>query len=352
MPDQTFSEELYDDAALKDAVDRMANLIKTHATKAYVDGKVAEASGDSSEALSEAVSELKENLSESVSDLKSAITNTVICNPTTTAGKINGTGTIGQAGSNLEVYTSIINALPGQKFRFYAKYASNYTMWAFYATYDINGNFKERIEISTAKSGEIDETITLGENVYGIAFTYRTNGLDNSTIESYLESESIAERLKTVNDYPAMKDNVEKLEKDIYKNIEVNADDFMTGNVTMSSSGWNYNESYTKRVVTKKNTTIHLEKGIKIGLTDYSDYITQMEGDYIILIARAEGHETDLSSKSELLNLLFFENTNALIYKVDALDKGSASGILFLTGISKKKSFKDLEGQIRPGVHS
>jgi len=36
MPDQTFSEELYDDKALKDAVDKMANLIKTHATKSFV----------------------------------------------------------------------------------------------------------------------------------------------------------------------------------------------------------------------------------------------------------------------------------------------------------------------------
>lgn len=42
MPDQTFSEELYDDKALKDAVDRMANLIKTHTTKAYVDSAVEE----------------------------------------------------------------------------------------------------------------------------------------------------------------------------------------------------------------------------------------------------------------------------------------------------------------------
>ena len=40
MPDQTFSEELYDDTALKDAVDRMANLIKTHATRSYVDSAV------------------------------------------------------------------------------------------------------------------------------------------------------------------------------------------------------------------------------------------------------------------------------------------------------------------------
>jgi len=40
MPDQTFSEELYDDTALKEAVDRMANLIKTHATKLYVDSAV------------------------------------------------------------------------------------------------------------------------------------------------------------------------------------------------------------------------------------------------------------------------------------------------------------------------
>lgn len=118
MPDQTFSEELYDDTALKDAVDRMASLIKTHATKAYVDSAVEQkqdnltfdstptasstnpvTSGGVKTALDakqdtlifdskptaestkpvtsggvyEAVSELKENLSESVSDLKSEI---------------------------------------------------------------------------------------------------------------------------------------------------------------------------------------------------------------------------------------------------------------------------------------
>jgi hypothetical protein len=65
MPDQTFSEELYDDAALKEAVDKMVKVMKNHATKEYVDDKVTDAS--------EAVNELKENLSESVDELKSAL---------------------------------------------------------------------------------------------------------------------------------------------------------------------------------------------------------------------------------------------------------------------------------------
>lgn len=63
MPNQTFSEELYDDTALKDAVDRMAEVMKTHATKAYVDKKVAEAGGDSIEALSEAIQAISQALS-------------------------------------------------------------------------------------------------------------------------------------------------------------------------------------------------------------------------------------------------------------------------------------------------
>ena len=62
MPNQTFSEELYDDTALKDAVDRMAEVMKTHATKAYVDEKVAEAGGDSIDALSEAIQAISQAL--------------------------------------------------------------------------------------------------------------------------------------------------------------------------------------------------------------------------------------------------------------------------------------------------
>lgn len=103
MPDQTFSEELYSDTALKEAVDRMANLIKTHATKGYVNSALenkqnkltfdsAPSSGSSNpvtsggvktalDAVAEDISSLNEDLSdvndrldENVNDLKSAIT--------------------------------------------------------------------------------------------------------------------------------------------------------------------------------------------------------------------------------------------------------------------------------------
>lgn len=124
MPNQTFSEELYDDAALKEAVDRMANLIKTHATKAYVDSAVEEkqnkltfdstptasstnpvTSGGIKTALDAVdidISSLNEdiaNLSESAGDLKSAIINSnngrEIINAAFVNGSVNGTtGTV------------------------------------------------------------------------------------------------------------------------------------------------------------------------------------------------------------------------------------------------------------------
>ena len=87
MPGQTFSEELYDDAALKEAVDKMVNLIKTHATNGYVNSEVEKKQDNltfdstptassmnpvTSAGIHAAIGELKENLNNNVSDLKSA----------------------------------------------------------------------------------------------------------------------------------------------------------------------------------------------------------------------------------------------------------------------------------------
>lgn len=54
--------DLYDDTALKEAVDRMAELIESHATKTYVDEKVEGASEDFNDALSEAIQAINQAL--------------------------------------------------------------------------------------------------------------------------------------------------------------------------------------------------------------------------------------------------------------------------------------------------
>lgn len=88
MPDQTFSEELYDDKALKDAVDRMANLIKTHATKAYVDSAVKEkqdaltfdstpTAGSTNPVTSGGIKAAVDSVDTEIGELKSALNATV-----------------------------------------------------------------------------------------------------------------------------------------------------------------------------------------------------------------------------------------------------------------------------------
>ena len=100
-------------------------------------------------------------------------------------------------------------------------------------------------------------------------------------------------------------EQIEEIRSNIGKRDYVSL--FELGGISISASGWSYSASNT-RVRTKEGTTIHLKAGVTIGLADYSDarfyvgwhtddgydfndgwkrsdYVTTVEGDYVILIS-------------------------------------------------------------------
>lgn len=133
-----------------------------------------------------------------VTDLKSALTINEELYVETTSGKINESGTIGDAGSNQEVYTNLIPISVGQKIHFTATYLTTYTMWAYYATYDIDGVFIERTLISNSSAKKLDEIITIPSGASFIRLTFRTSGLSEYVISTYFNSDAINLRINDV----------------------------------------------------------------------------------------------------------------------------------------------------------
>lgn len=116
------------------------------------------------------------------------------------------------------------------------------------------------------------------------------------------------------------------------KLIEVTLDknDFRIGNITITTSGWEYGTS-TKRVSTREGFTFKLIKGDIIGLTDYtdarfyfgwrlsdgtykakgwntSDCVVEEDGDYVILISNLS--ETTQTSVDALFSMLTIERVS------------------------------------------
>lgn len=133
-----------------------------------------------------------------ITNVKSDLTTAGEVHVETTSGKINETGSIGDAGSNKEVYTNLIPVSAGQKFHFTATYLTNYTMWAHYAIYDSNGLFIERKLISNSYAKILDEIITIPTGVNFIRFTFRTNGLSEYNISTYFNSDAINIRMNDI----------------------------------------------------------------------------------------------------------------------------------------------------------
>ena len=110
--------------------------------------------------------------------------------------------------------------------------------------------------------------------------------------------------------------------------------DYERGNVGITAAGWNYDDQYTQtmRVRIKEGYEVRLKTGDVIGLKDYSnaryyfgyrnldgeyidlktgwlteDYTVVGEGDYIMLVARPDGMEAELSEEEvEALGSLMF----------------------------------------------
>jgi hypothetical protein len=105
-------------------------------------------------------------------------------------------------------------------------------------------------------------------------------------------------------------------------NIRLDYSKFELGNISITNNGWTYSAS-SKRVRTNENTSIHLPKGIRMGFMDYTncryylgwyanetyynsggwlraDFVTPVEGDYVILLSNVT--EVTLTSKSDLLD--------------------------------------------------
>lgn len=111
-------------------------------------------------------------------------------------GYITTSGTIaGQNATNLEVYTNRIKAKKGYKFNLKLTYGSENGMWCAYALYDENGQFISRTTLDAGisrKYGSYDVTID-AENAYYVAFSFRTYGNCESTIKSYMLTQTLQE---------------------------------------------------------------------------------------------------------------------------------------------------------------
>lgn len=112
------------------------------------------------------------------------------------AGYISTSGSISsQSQTNLEVYTNKIKAKNGYKFNLKLTYGSENGMWCAYALYDENGQFISRTTLDAGisrKYGSYDVTID-AENAYYVAFTFRTYGNCESTIKSYMLTQTLQE---------------------------------------------------------------------------------------------------------------------------------------------------------------
>lgn len=112
------------------------------------------------------------------------------------AGYITTSGTIGgQDQTRLEVYTNRIKAKKGHKFNLRLTFGSENQMWCAYALYDENGQFISRTTLDTGisrKYGSYDVTID-AENAYYVAFSFRTYGNCESTIKSYMLTQTLQE---------------------------------------------------------------------------------------------------------------------------------------------------------------
>ena len=148
----------------------------------------------------------------------------------------------------------------------------------------------------------------------------------------------------------------------VYKYSSVNAfgnvdllQFFELGSVNISSSGWTYSQNF-KRVRTKKDTTLHIPAGVKIGLKDYtnarfyigwvtsegthgsdgwrtSDYTTTVEGDYVFQLAERTNEQ--YQSSLYLASLFFGYQPQALPYSeanTDTLNKFKQLPITMTSG--------------------
>lgn len=111
--------------------------------------------------------------------------------------------------------------------------------------------------------------------------------------------------------------------------IPLDYSEFELGNISITTNGWSYSAS-PKRVRTKENTPLHLDKGIQVGFEDYTDcrfyvgwyadgtyytdgwlrtdFITPVEADYVFLLANVT--EVTLSSKNDLLDTFVMTKAN------------------------------------------
>lgn len=137
---------------------------------------------------------------------------------------------------------------------------------------------------------------------------------------------------------------IEGIRSDIGKQDYVSL--FELGGISITAEGWSYSASNT-RVRTKEGTTLHLKAGVTIGLAEYSDarfyvgwhtddgydfnngwkrsdYVTTVEGDYVILISTYSN--TVQESANALASLFFrtddtvYKNISGLVSRIDTTD--------------------------------
>lgn len=156
--------------------------------------------------------------------------------------------------------------------------------------------------------------------------------------QKYAEySEFKEERNRSIQKDEELEQNIEQVKTDIFDKDVV--PELEMGNIAMSASGWRYTNS-TTRVRTKEGTSIHLNVGDRIYLTNHNEakmYISWKtsenvyknvgwilngefnvveEGDYVILLAKYIEGETTVEELAQFLKVInYSKRTKELVFE-------------------------------------
>lgn len=159
----------------------------------------------------------------------------------------------------------------------------------------------------------------------GIGY-YNFDRANEQKIAEYISVFEIANKVVPLENIPS---RVQTLENKLLE-VTLDKNDFIIGNITISTSGWDYSVS-TSRVSTKQGFTLKLVKGDVIKLSDYTDaryylgwklpdgtykvkgwntadYIVEDDGEYVILISNRT--EVAQDSVDALFNMLTIERVS------------------------------------------